>query len=160
MSNCIHPNGRSSDSHGALFYFQSQFTRIDPPKLSEKECEKKMRTSVVAEFNRVQTELGRKTMGASTFRRHLEEHFPRVSICPHKKDYCDKCKALGTDMSRCRFVIRKITESGNSSSEKMQLHEKELSALTKAQQEHLQDAKLARNIYSTVQGAVGQVVYG
>ena len=148
MANCIHPNGRSNDSHGALFYFQSHFTRIDPPKLSEKEREKKMRTSVVAEFNRAQTDLGRKTMGASTFRRHLEEHFPRVSICPHREDYCDKCKELGTDVSRCRFVIRKITESGNSSSEKLQPHEKELAALTKAQQEHLQDAKLARNFYN------------
>ena len=51
-------------------------------------------------------------------------------------------------MSRCRFVIRKNTESGNSLSEKLQPHEKELSALTKAQQEHLQDAKLARNFYN------------
>ena len=107
-----------------------------------------MRTSVVAEFNRAQTEQGMKTMGASTFRRHLEEHFPRVSICPHKEDYCDKCKALGIDISRCRFVIREITESGNSSSQKMEPHEKELAALTKEQREHLQDAKLARNFYN------------
>ena len=148
MTNCIHPNGRSSDSHGAQFYFQSHFTRIDPPKLSEKDREKKMRASVFAEFNRAQTEQGMKTMGASTFRRHLEEHFPRVSICPHKEDYCDKCKALGIDKSRCRFVIRKITESGNFSSQKLEPHEKELAALTKEQREHLQDAKLARNFYN------------
>ena len=43
-------------------------------------------------------------------------------------------------MSQCGFVIRKITKSGNSS-EKLQPHKKGLAALTKAQQEHLQDAK-------------------
>ena len=140
MNNFLHPNGRSNNSHRALFYFQSHYS---PRKTV---CEK-MRTSVVAEFNRAQTELDRKTMEASTFRRHLEEHFPRISICPHKEDYCDKCKVLGTDMSRCRFVIRKITESGNSSSEKLQPH-KELAALTKPQQEHLQDVKLAKDFYN------------
>ena len=59
-----------------------------------------------------------KTSGASMFRSHLEEHFPRASICPHKEDYCDKCKALGTDMSRCRFII-KINESGNATAKKL-----------------------------------------
>ena len=47
-------------------------------------------------------------------------------------------------MSQCGFVIRKITKSGNSS-EKLQPHKKGLAAITKAQQEHLQDAKLARD---------------
>ena len=146
VTKCIHPNGRSGESHGALFYFHSHFTRIDPPKLSEKDWEK-VKASVVAEFNRAQLELGMKTMGASTFRRHLEEHFPRATICPHKEDYCDKYKALGTDMSRCRFVI-KIKESGNATAEKLQPHENELAALLKEQQEHLKDAKLAREFYN------------
>lgn len=34
-----------------------------------------MRTSVVVEFTHAQMELGRKMMGASAFRRVLEEHF-------------------------------------------------------------------------------------
>ena len=114
MTNSIHPNSRSSDSHAALFYFQSQFTWIDPTKLSKKEC-KNMRISVVAEFNCAQMKMGRKMMGASTYHRHLEEHFPCISICLHKEIYCDKCKVLGTDMSPCRFVIRHITQCATAS---------------------------------------------
>lgn len=44
--------------------------------------------------------------------------------------------------------MRLITESGNSSSQKLEPHEKELAALMKEQREHLQDAKLARNFYN------------
>ena len=107
-----------------------------------------MKASVVAEFSHsAQMERGMNTMGASVFRRHLE-HFPRASICPHKEDYCDKCKALRTDTSQCRFVIKKINESGNATAEKLQPHEKELAALLKEQQEHLKDAKLAREFYT------------
>ena len=148
MTNCIYSNGRSADSHGALFYFHSSFTRIDPPSTSEKDYEKKMHTSVVGEFNRAQREMGGNKMGASTFRRHLKEHFPRVGLCPHKQDYCDTCKVLETDLSRCRFIIRKITGSGNSSKETLLPHETELATLTKTRQNHLSEAKLARKFYN------------
>ena len=148
MTNCIYSNGRSADSHGALFYFHSSFTQIDPPSTSEKDYEKKMHTSVVGEFNRAQREMGGNKMGASTFRRHLKEHFPRVGLCPHKQDYCDTCKVLETDLSRCRFIIRKITGSGNSSKETLLPHETELATLTKTQQNHLSEAKLAWKFYN------------
>lgn len=52
-------------------------------------------------------------MAASTFQKYLEKHFPRVSICPHKEDYCDTCKALEIDMKWSTFSIRKIREPGN-----------------------------------------------
>ena len=148
MTNCTHPNGRSADSHGALFYFSSHFTRIDPPSKSETDYDTKMHKSVVAQFNRAQREMSGNTMGASTFRRLLKKHFPRVSICPHKEDYCDTCKALMVDSSRCMFVIKKMRESGNSSEESLRPHEAELAELKKRQKDHLLEAKQAREFHN------------
>ena len=82
-------------------------------------------------------------MGASTFLRHFDEHFPLVSICPHKED---NCTALGIDMRHCTFVIQKITT--NTSSTKQEPNEKELAALMNEEKKHLQDAKLACNFYN------------
>ena len=143
MTNCIYSNGRSAD-----FYFHSSFTRIDPPSTLEKDYEKKMHVSVVGEFNQAQREMGGDKMGASTLRRHLKEHFTRVGLCPHKQDYCNTCKVLEKDLSQCRFIIRKITGSGNSSKETLLPHETELATLTKTQQNHLSEAKLARKFYN------------
>ena len=138
------------DSHGALFYFQSHYTRIDPPAKTEKDYNKKMQVSVVAAFNRAQEETGGKTMAASTFRKHLEKNFPRVSICPHKEDFCDTCKALDIDMKRTTFIIRKIKESGNTSEDQLRLREEELKSLRKQHQDHLLDAKLARTFHNNM----------
>ena len=87
-------------------------------------------------------------MGASTFQRLLEKHFPRVSICPHKEDYCDTCKAMGVDISRCAFTIKKIRDSGNSSEDRLRPHEKELATLKGMHQDHLLDVKLAQKFYN------------
>ena len=88
-------------------------------------------------------------MGASTFRRHLKEHFPRVGLCLHKQDYCDTCKVLEMDLSQCQFIIHKITGSGNSCKEETLLpHKTELAMLIKTQQNHLSEMKLAWKVWS------------
>ena len=63
--------------------------------MSEKECEKKMKTSVVAELNRVQTELGRKTTGASTFLRHRRSIFHVSASVLTKRTTVTSARHLG-----------------------------------------------------------------
>ena len=57
------PNGRQEGSYSAQFFFHPKFSRIAPPRQGEKNFEDKAHTSVVAEFNRVQRELGKSTCG-------------------------------------------------------------------------------------------------
>ena len=59
------PNGRSESSHGCLSYFSSYFERIDPPLLSEKDYDKKMKSFVITEFNHAQNAIEHHTMGVS-----------------------------------------------------------------------------------------------
>ena len=88
--------------------------------------------------------------------RHLEEHFPCVSIYPHKEDYCDKCKVLGTD---CRFVVRKITESEFF---RETAPRERVGSTLQSPAGALAGCKTAKGLLqqngSTLQGAVGQVV--
>ena len=128
MNNNTFPNGRSESSHGCLSYFSSNFHRIDPPRLSEKDYNKKMKSSVVAEFNRAQSAIGHQTMGASTFRRHLQKLFPSVGICPHKEDYCDTCRSNEIKLKRSTYILRKIKESGNAKEEEVRQLEEEVAA--------------------------------
>ncbi len=53
------PNGRQGGSYSAQFFFHPKFTRIAPPRVGEKNYEEKAHSSLVYEFNRVQTEAGR-----------------------------------------------------------------------------------------------------
>lgn len=76
-------------------------------------------------------------MGTSAFLRLLDKHFLQVSICPHKEDYCNTCKAR--DLSTCTFVLRKIRKSGHSLEETLRQHKTELAELKKTQKNHLLD---------------------
>ena len=53
------PNGRQESSYSAQFFFHPKFSRIAPPRQGEKNYDDKAHTSLVAEFNRVQRELGK-----------------------------------------------------------------------------------------------------
>jgi len=54
VTNCIHSNGQSADSHGALFYFSRHFTRINPSSKSKIEYDRKMQKSMAAQINHAQ----------------------------------------------------------------------------------------------------------
>ena len=111
MNHNTFPNGRSESSHGCLSYFSSNFQHIDPPRLSEKDYDKKMKLSVVAEFNRAQSAIGHHTMGASTFKRHLQKLFLRVGICPHKEDYYDTCRSNEIQLKHSSYILHKTKRS-------------------------------------------------
>ena len=53
-----HPNGRQAGSYSPQFFFIPKFTRIDPPKLGEKDYNTKANASVVWVFNHIQEETG------------------------------------------------------------------------------------------------------
>ena len=148
VANNSNPNGRSESSHGCLSYFSSNFNAIDPPKPTDKDYDKKMKASVVAEFNRGQRDIGHPTMGASTFRRHLAEKFPRVGICPHKQDYCDKCRSLDIEIKRSLYIMRKTKESGNATEQEIRRLEEEIICHNKEKELHLTDAKEARGFFN------------
>ena len=85
------PNGRRIDSQNPTHYFFPKFTTITTPKSSDRNYEKKLSSSFVAEFNRVQIELGKATISDYSASVWLREERPKVAIYPHKEDYCDFC---------------------------------------------------------------------
>lgn len=148
MNNNTFPNGRSESSHGCLSYFSNNFQRIDPPRLSEKDYEKKIKSSVIAEFNRAQSAIGHHTMGTSTFRRHLQKLFPHVGICRHKEDYCDTCRSNEIQLKRSSYILRKTKESGNAKEEEVRQLEEQVGAINHDKSQHMTDAKQARDFFN------------
>ena len=107
-----------------------------------------MKSSVVAEFNRAQSAIGDQTMGASTFRRHLQKLFPRMGICPHKEDYCDTCRSNEIQLKRSTYILHKIKESGNAKEEEVRQLEEQVAAVNRDKSQHLTDAKQARQFFN------------
>ena len=95
------PNRRSADSSGPTHYFLPKFTTIQMPKAGTPHFEERAMRSVVGEFNRSQGEAGKGTCSNGSSHNWLKTHKPRVSICPHQEDYCDKCaKRQQVELSR------------------------------------------------------------
>ena len=59
------PNGRQAGSYSAQLFFLPKFTCIATPRAGEKNYEEKSKSSVVAEFNRVQRENEQQTCGST-----------------------------------------------------------------------------------------------
>lgn len=111
------PNGRHTGSHNAQFFFLPRFTRLNPPKPGEKNYELKSRSSIVAEFNRAQKELGRGTCGKTAAAEWLKQHRPKVALHPSMTDYCDTCKAIKEQLSRHQAIHNRLVQSGNAPAE-------------------------------------------
>lgn len=82
------PNGRSADSHGPTHYFISKF---QTPKKDVANYQERVQTSVVGEFCRTWREQGDSGCSNGSATNWLHTHRPKVAICLHKQDYCDKC---------------------------------------------------------------------
>ena len=147
------PNGRTSESYGHNHYFNIKFQRIDPLKVNEKDYEQKLKSSVVAEFNRAQQALGKETISAFTFREWLTKHFEKersikIGICPHMTDYCDTCKQLmKVEIQRSRTIIRRMRESGNANPSTLRDCEQELLSFETNLLEFKTDLQSARTHY-------------
>ena len=82
-------------------------TKNDPQFLYKCKC------SVLFEFNRTLTENGLGTISVGTFHNWLKKHRPYVGICPSMSDYCDTCKELQEEISRCQHIVNRLIQSGN-----------------------------------------------
>lgn len=107
------PNGRQAGSYSAQFFFLPKFTRIAAPREREKNFDEKAKSSLVAEFNRVQTEMGRQTCGSTAASEWLQRHRNKVALHPSMTDYCDTCKYLKEQLSRNQAITNRAQQSGS-----------------------------------------------
>ena len=148
MDNNIQPTGRNENSYGPKFYFNSKFTRIDPPKPGEVNFTEKCQSSVCSEFNRAQTDSSKGTISGNTCRMWLKKFYgTSVSLCPHMTDYCDTCKHLKEEIQRHTAVIQRIRDSGNIVQSQMKQLEKDQAKLNQELKDHKEDAAQARQFF-------------
>ena len=147
IDNNSQPNGRAAGSHSAQFFLSPKFTRIDPPKANEKNSEQKSRSSLVAEFNRAQVELGRDTCGKTAGREWLKQHRPKHALHPSMTDYCDTCKIKKEELSRIQAVQNRLLQSGNASEGEIKNLEKQKENCEEEMKEHREHAQKSREYY-------------
>ena len=73
------PNGRRLDSRNPT-HFLPKFTAISTPKLSDPNYERKMKSSLVGEFNRIQMESGKPTISSFSGAAWLRDDRSKVAI--------------------------------------------------------------------------------
>ena len=148
MENNIQPTGRSESSYGAKFYFNSKFTRIDPPKPGEINFTEKSGSSVCSEFNCAQSEHGRNGIAGSTCRQWIKKYYgTSLALCPHMTDYCDTYKHMKEEIQRCTVSIQRIRDGGNAVESRLKALEDHKSTLSKQLADHKEDASKAREFF-------------
>lgn len=143
-----HPNGRHAGSYSALFYFIPKFTRIDPPKVGEKDFDTKAKASLVWVFNHAQEEAGKKTCSAFAARQWLKELRPKLALHPHKSDYCDTCKYLKEEISRQSAVHKRLMQAGSAQEQGIRDVEAKLKESEEKLHTHKEEASAARDYYN------------
>ena len=141
------PNGRQADSKCSTFYFLPKFRRIEPPKPNEKDFDEKSSCSLVSEFNRAQESEGKGTAGSYAIRQWLKQHRPKVAVHPHKVDYCDTCKRLEVELARLRQIIKRLFQSGSTSSDEIKEHEKGVTDIEKELKDNKNSATESQQFY-------------
>ncbi len=140
------PNGRQVGSYSAQFFFHPKFTRIAPPRVGEKNYEK-AHSSLVYEFNRVQTEAGRLTCGATAASEWLKKHHPKVALHPSMTDYCDTCKYLKEQKSPNQAIINRSQLSGSATEAELRGLEDTRQHLEKELADHKEVATKSREYH-------------
>ena len=132
------PNGRRLDS---------RFTAISTPKPSDPNYERKMKTSLVGEFNRIQMELGKSTISSFSAAAWLRDDRPKVAIYPHQVDYCDFCAKVKKEIHAIQQTINRLHQSGSSSVKEITQSEDDKKEKTALLEEHLDQAKESMKYY-------------
>jgi hypothetical protein len=153
VDNNIQPNGRQAGSYSAQYYFIPKFTRIDPPKVGEKDFDTKAHASVVWTFNQAQQERGEQTCSAFAARQWIKENRPKVSLHPHKSDYCDTCKGLKEEISRQSAIFKRLMQAGSTPEHDLRLLQSEISTVEQTLSSHKEEAASGREYYNTVVAA-------
>ena len=114
----------------------SKFSRIAPPRQGEKNFDDKAHTSLVAEFNRTQREMGKGTCGPTAASEWFKKHRPKVALHPSMTDYCDTYKE-----ELCRTHIRGcLHQSGSAAKAELRSHRDHKVKLEEEIKVHKQDA--------------------
>lgn len=141
------PNGRQAGSYSAQFFFLPKFTRVATPRAGEKNYEEKSKSSVVAEFNRVQREKEQQTCGSTAAVEWLKKHRPKVAFHPSMTDYCDTCKYLKEQLSRNQAILNRQQQSGSTSEAELRALESAKRNLEEDLKQHKETATKAREYY-------------
>ena len=131
-------------SYSAQFFFLPKFTRIATPREGEKNYAEKSKSSVVAEFNRVQRENERPTCGSTAAVEWLKKHRPKVALHPSMTDYCDTCKYLKEQLSRNQAILNRQQQSGSTSGAELRTLESAKRNLEEELAQHKDTATKAR----------------
>ena len=141
------PNGRQAGSYSAQFFFLPKFTRIAAPREREKNFDEKAKSSLVAEFNRVQTEMGRQTCGSTAASEWLQRHRNKVALHPSMTDYCATCKYLKEQLSRNQAITNRAQQSGSTPEGEMRALETSKEDLEEELRQHKDVATKSREYY-------------
>ena len=141
------PNSRREGSYSAQFFFHLKFSRIAPPRQGEKNFDDKAHTSLVAEFNWVQRELGKGTCGPTAASEWLKKHRPKVTLHPSMTDYCDTCKNLKEELCRTQAISNRLHQSGSAAEADLRAHRDHKVKLEEEMRQHKEDATKAREYY-------------
>ena len=144
------PNGRSADSTSASHYFLPKFRTLQTPKKGVCNYEQRYSQSVVGEFNRVQADNHQPTISnysASTWMKHDR---PKLTICPHKLDYCDLCTKLKEEIRAKQTTLNRIRQSGSATEEEQAKLLEEIAQLNKNLDAHKEHAQKSHTYYHEV----------
>ncbi|MCP4648666.1 MAG: hypothetical protein GY853_01115, partial [PVC group bacterium] len=120
IDNNSQANGRRVGSHGALYFLNSKFDRINEPSLSETDKpEQWKRRSLVYEFNRSLD--GNKRISNGTAKKWLKKYKPKHAISPRKTDYCEMCAECMEQKKRCETIAMRLQQNGNGNED--EIHE-------------------------------------
>ena len=134
------PNGRTTESYCPTHYFLSKFTTIQISKTTAKNYDHRCATSLVGEFNRIQREQNKPTISNYSASTWLKKHRPKYALCPHKLDYCDTCAGLKNQIQSSDMRLKRLLQSGSSSSTEIKEIETEKEQLQSSLNTHREEA--------------------
>ena len=73
----------------------------------------------------------------------LNKHRPKVSICPHKQDYCDTCAKHNASIHAKRTTLNRIRQSGSASRSDQKELEDDIASLESELEDHRTKARLS-----------------
>lgn len=141
------PNGRSETAYGPTSYFLAKFTTVQMPKKGVANYEEKLKRSVVGEFNQCQREAGKGECSNGSASNWLRKHRPKVSICPHKLDYCDACARLKEMIRANQTKLNRLQQAGSSTPEELRSLESLIHSSQQELEEHKQEAAESHKYY-------------
>ncbi|MCP3931955.1 MAG: hypothetical protein GY705_23010, partial [Bacteroidetes bacterium] len=139
IDNNSQPNGRRVGSHGALFFLNPKFDRINAPSASEVgKPEQWKRRSLVYEYNR--TLEGNNSISNGTAKKWLRIYRPKHTICPKKTDYCEMCVECQEQKRRHETISMRLQQEGNGNEDEIRENKALAESYGLLLEEHRMDA--------------------